>query len=302
MKTRLLLLGVLLAGLAQAQQTEVRIYDGAAPGSETWNWTEKKNNKNAINLMTVYNVVNPTLTVFPADPALATGTSVVICPGGGFHFLSIDSEGNDVAKCLAKKGVTAFVLKYRTARINTDDPFADMMAGIDGPRKQEWDAENKATIPLSMADGRAAIAYVRKHAATYGVDPNKIGIMGFSAGGTVTAGAVFGYNADNKPAFAAPIYAFFPAAMQGNLPTDAPPMFLVCASDDQLNLAPHSVDLYNTWLAAKKPTELHLYAKGGHGFGMNKQNLPSDGWIERFAEWLAQQGFIKPSHTEHANR
>ncbi|WP_420148515.1 alpha/beta hydrolase [Spirosoma sp.] len=284
---------VLLSGMAQAQQKEVRLYDGPAPGSEKWNWEEKKNNKNAIKLMTVFNVVNPTLTVFPADPAVANGTSVIICPGGGFHFLAIDNEGNDAATWLAKKGVTAFVLKYRTAHINTDDPFADMMAGMNGPRKAEWEAENKATIPLTIADGKAAVAYVRKHAAEYGISPDRVGILGFSAGGTVTASAAFNYTADNKPAFVAPVYAYMPDALQSSVATDAPPMFIVCASDDQLNLAPHSVSLYSKWLAAKRPVELHMYAKGGHGFGMNKQNLPTDHWIERFADWLTQQSLMK---------
>ncbi|GAB3709064.1 hypothetical protein GCM10027592_44920 [Spirosoma flavus] len=283
----------LLSGLVQAQQKEVRIYDGPAPGSEKWNWEEKKNNKNSIKLVTVFNVVNPTLTVFPADPTVANGTSVIVCPGGGFHFLSIDNEGNDVATWLAKKGITAFVLKYRTAHINTDDPFADMMAGMNGPRKAEWDAENKATIPLVIADGRAAIAYVRKHAAEYGIAPDRIGIVGFSAGGTVTASSAFNYSAENRPNFVAPIYAYMPATLQGTVAADAPPMFIVCASDDQLNLAPHSVDLYSKWLAAKHPVEMHMYAKGGHGFGMNKQNIPTDHWIERFAEWMEQQGFMK---------
>ncbi|MEZ0542037.1 alpha/beta hydrolase [Fibrella arboris] len=287
---------VLLSGMAQAQQNEIRLYNGPAPGSEDWKWEEKRNNKNAINLMTVFNVVNPTLTVFPADPALATGASVIICPGGGFHFLSINSEGNDAATWLAKRGITAFVLKYRTAHINTDDPFADMMAGINGPRKAEWDAENKATIPLSVADGKAAIAYVRKHAAELGVAPDKIGIMGFSAGGTVTASAAFGYTPENRPAFVAPVYAYMPASLRGTVTADTPPLFVACASDDQLNLAPHSVELYSQWLAAKRPAELHLYEKGGHGFGMDKHNLPTDGWIDRFADWLQLQGFMKAKH------
>jgi acetyl esterase/lipase len=293
MKKALIFL-VLLSGIAQAQQKEIRIYDGPAPGSEQWNWDEKRNNKNAINLMTVYNVVNPTITVFLPDPAVANGTSVIVCPGGGFHFLAIDNEGNEVAKWLAKKGITAFVLKYRTAHINTDDPFADMMAGMNGQRKAEWETENKATIPLVIADGKAAIAYVRKHAAEFKLAPDRIGIIGFSAGGTVTAASAFNYTAANRPDFVAPVYAYMPAALQSEVLPDAPPMFLVCASDDQLNLAPHSVDLYSKWLAAKRPVEMHMYMKGGHGFGMNKQNIPTDTWIERFGDWLNQQGLLKP--------
>ena len=282
---------LLLSGMAAAQTKEIQLYKGPAPGSESWNWEEKRNNKNAINLMTVYNVVHPTLTVFSPEPSIVNGTSVIVCPGGGFHFLSIDSEGNDVANWLIKKGVTVFVLKYRTAHILTDDPFGDMM---NASRKKEWDAENVATIPLSIADGKAAITYVRTHAAEYGLLPDRIGIIGFSAGGTVTASSAFNYTAANRPDFVAPIYPYMPLALQSEVLTDAPPMFLVCASDDQLGLAPHSVDLYGKWLAAKRPAELHMYTKGGHGFGMNKQNIPTDKWIERFSEWLDLLGYMKP--------
>ena len=282
---------LLLPFVSIAQQKEIRLYDKAAPGSENWNWQEKKNNNNAIHLMTVFNVVNPTLTVFLPDGAASNGTAVVICPGGGFHFLSIESEGNEVAKWLAKKGFTAFVLKYRVAHIDTDDPFGDMMAGMNGPRKAAWDAENKATIPLSISDGRAALAYVRQHADEYNIKKNQIGIVGFSAGGTVTASAAFNYDKQNRPDFVAPVYPYMPDALQSDVLTDAPPMFLVCASDDQLSLTPHSVSLYNKWYAAKHPVEMHLYTKGGHGFGMNPQNIPTDKWIDRFYEWLTLMGF-----------
>jgi acetyl esterase/lipase len=288
---KILFVLLLAPWIAGAQQKEVRIYEGAAPGSEKWNWEEKKNNNNAIHLMTVYNVVRPTLTVFSPADSVANGTAIIICPGGGFHFLSIDNEGNDVAKWLAKKGFTTFVLKYRVAHINTDDPFADMMSGINGKRKEEWESENKATIPLSVADGRAAIAYVRTHATEYKIKPDRIGITGFSAGGTVTASAAFNYTKDNRPDFTAPVYAFMPDSLQSDVLPDAPPMFLICASDDQLGLAAHSISLYNKWYAAKHSIEMHLYAKGGHGFGMNVQHIPTDAWIERFYDWLKFQGF-----------
>jgi acetyl esterase/lipase len=285
---------LLISGIANAQEKEIRLYSGAAPGSETWNWPEKQNNKNSIHLMTVFNVSNPTLTLFRPDPAIATGTAIIICPGGGFHFLSIDNEGNEVAKWLVKKGITAFVLKYRVAHINSDDPYGDFLAGIsEGPRKAEWRAETEATIPLCIADGRAAIAYLRNHAAEYGIAPDRIGIIGFSAGGTVTASSAFNYSKENRPDFVAPIYAYMPATLQSEPLADAPPMFLVCASDDQLSLTPQSVDLYNKWLSSKHSVEMHLYAKGGHGFGMNVQHIPTDAWIDRFGEWLGFLGLLK---------
>ena len=290
---RLLVLVVLtaLSISIEAQQKEIQLYNGAAPGSEKWNWQEKNNDVNMWNTKVVYNVVHPTLTIFLPDAALANGTAVIICPGGGFHTLSINSEGYDVAEWLTKKGVTAFVLKYRLVHSLTDDPVKELMSKMG---KKEFDEENSLVIPLSIADGRAAIAFVRKHAVEYGISPDRIGIIGFSAGGTVAASAAFKYSNDNRPDFVAPIYAFMPASLQGEVPKDAPPMFLAAANDDQLGLAPHSVDLYNKWTASKHTVELHLYAKGGHGFGMRSQNIPTDTWIDRFGDWLSVLGFLKP--------
>src|SRR3954466_561984 len=183
---------------AQAQQKVISLYNGQAPGSENWTWNEAENDSNSWRTKVVYNVSRPTLTVFQPDSIMATGTAVIICPGGAFHTLSINSEGFDVANWLVKKGVTCFVLKYRLAHSVTNDPVTEVM-GKWG--KKEFEEENNAVIPLEIADGKAAIAYVRAHAAEYGVSPDKIGIIGFSAGGTVTAAAAFDYTAENKPNF-----------------------------------------------------------------------------------------------------
>jgi acetyl esterase/lipase len=149
-------------------------------------------------------------------------------------------------------------------------------------------------VKLAMGDGLAAIGHVRQHAQDYGVNPQRIGIMGFSAGGTVAASVAHNYSAATRPDFVAPIYLAYNWALKANgVPADAPPMFILAATDDPLRLAPHSLDLYRDWTAAKKPAELHLFAKGGHGFGMKKQNQPTDGWIERFADWLQFQGLLK---------
>jgi acetyl esterase/lipase len=149
-------------------------------------------------------------------------------------------------------------------------------------------------VPLAMADGLAAVGHVRRRAKDYGVNPQRIGIMGFSAGGTVAASVAYNYTAETRPDFVAPIYLAYSWVIKTNgVPADAPPMFILAATDDPLRLASHSVDLYRDWTAAKKPAELHLFAKGGHGFGMKKQNLPTDDWIERFADWLDLQGLLK---------
>jgi acetyl esterase/lipase/lysophospholipase L1-like esterase len=283
---KILVLFIFIASVVQAQQKVIPLYNGAAPGSENWNWDEQfiDANNNMFKTNIVYNVSKPTLTVYAPDASVANKTAVIICPGGGFHLLSINSEGIDVANWLTKKGVTCFVLKYRLIHSTSNDPIQDMMNMIN--KKGESDDQTKTVIAMGISDGREAIAYVRKHAAEYNIDPDKIGIMGFSAGGTVAASAAFNYTADNKPDFVAPIYPFFPDSMQTTVATDAPPMFIVAASNDQLGLALHSIALYNKWLSSKHSAELHMYVQGGHGFGMRVQNIPTDSWIDRFGDWL----------------
>ena len=290
MKNILTGLFLLIFCSANAQKI-ISLYSGAAPGSETWDWQEKEFFSPIFNTQIVYNVTHPSLTVYLPDSVAANGTAVVICPGGGFHTLSINSEGVEVAKWLAKKGVTCFVLKYRLVHSLTDDPVKEMMAGMADQKK--FNEDNTTLIPLAVADARAALIYVRKHAAEFDIATDKIGIVGFSAGGTLAESAAFNYNADNRPDFVAPIYAYVPPEQNINPSTDAPPMFLAAATDDQLHLVPGSLLLYNKWLAANKSVELHLYAKGGHGFGMRKQNLTSDTWIDRFGDWLNQQRLLK---------
>ncbi len=289
-----LLSGILYcAGILTAQQKVIQLYKGAAPGSENWTWNEAESDSNAWHTKAVYNVSHPTLTVFAPDSMSSTGTAVIICPGGAFHALSINSEGYDVANWLVKKGVTCFVLKYRLAHSVTTDPVAEMTAKWGKPAFNE---ENKAVIPLEITDGKNAIAYVRAHVGEYGIDPHRIGIIGFSAGGTVAASAAFNYNSENRPDFVAPVYPYFPPEMVTKIAADAPPLFVVAATDDGLNLAPHSVNLYQQWLTAKHPAEMHLYSAGGHGFGMRVQHLPSDTWIDRFGDWLRVNNYLKLLH------
>jgi len=295
----LVLFFVFFVTVINAQQKVIQLYNGAAPGSENWTWNEAENDNNLWNTKVVYNVSHPTLTVFEPDSKITGGTAVIICPGGAFHALSINSEGYDVAKWLVKKGVTCFVLKYRLAHSVTNDPVKEVM-GKWG--KKEFNDAIKADVPLAIADGKKAIAYVRAHADEYGIDKNKIGIMGFSAGGTVSAAAAFNYTAENKPNFDAPIYPYFPDSLITNIASDAPPMFIAAASDDGLALAPHSINLYQHWLASKHSAELHMYATGNHGFGMRVQHLPSDTWIERFGDWLQQQGFAKETASLNASQ
>ena len=286
-KLLILTLMYCLAISAMAQQKIIPLYHGATPGSENWAWEEKQLDSNLWHTPVVYNVTHPALVVFTAQPEKNTGTAVIVCPGGGFQALSIKSEGTDVALWLKEKGVTAFVLKYRVMHTLTNDPTKEQQSK---PAKQTEDDQN-AIAPLCIADTRAAIAYVRQHAAEFGISPSRIVVLGFSAGGTLAASSACGYTPENRPNYVAPIYAGLDPTP---IPADAPPMFLAAASNDQFGMAPYAIDLYNRWIASKHSAELHLYAKGRHGFGMRKQGIPTDTWIERFYDWLGLQGLLKP--------
>lgn len=289
-KSILLIFAILTITLCIQAQNVIQLYPGKAPGSETWNWSEKTLEKNAWNTTVVYNVATPTLTVYLPAAGRANGTAIVIAPGGGFQVLSINSEGIDVAKWAVEKGITAFVLKYRLNKTESEDPVAEFMQGLSNPANAK--KINDSIIPMCIADGIKAIAYVRTNAKTYGIDPNKIGIIGFSAGGTVTLGATLIYDAISKPNFSAPIYPYATYFKDIKVPVDAPPMFICVATDDSFGFAPSSANLYNTWIKAKKGAELHIFSTGGHGFGMRKQNLPSDQWINLFGDWLGVIGMM----------
>jgi acetyl esterase/lipase len=286
---RIVCVGVFLAIRVGAQEV-IPLYPGLPPGSTAENYPEKAYFSKTWNTEVVANVTKPSLTVFKPSPSLKNGMGVVICPGGGFMALSINSEGNEVAKYLVDRGVTAFVLKYRLAHTGEDatQEFATLFA-----ERQKFHEMLAKIVPLSVADGLAAVTYVRQHAAEWGISPDRVGIMGFSAGGTVTAGVALHYASQGRPAFVAPIYGATELNKDAPVPADAPPMFVVAATDDQLGLAPDSVAFYEKWTGAHKSAELHMYAKGGHGFGMRKQNLPTDHWIDVFADWLELQGWVK---------
>ena len=282
---RLLCMVLSLGAVAAAQ--DIPLYPGTPPGSTPTDYPEKQYFSKAWNTDVVTNVTRPTLTVFKAAPEVKNGTAIVICPGGGFMALSIASEGTEVAKYLAAKGVTAFVLKYRLAHTGEDGTteFGALYAD-----KQKFGEMMKNEVPLAVADGLAAVTYVRQHAAEWGISPDRVGIIGFSAGGVVAAQVAVHYAPEGRPAFAAPIYGG--GSQDITVPADAPPMFIAAATDDSLGLAPESIGFYQKWAAAHKSVELHMYAKGGHGFGMRTQNIPTDHWIDRFAEWLQLQGFL----------
>ena len=288
MKKNIVLLLSLCVGFVTMAQEIIQVPHEKAANVK-WEGDEKAYYSKIWQNNVVTNVSTPTMEVFrPENP---NGAAVIIAPGGGLYALSITSEGTQVAEWLNKKGITAFVLKYRL-----------VPTGEDGVKEITDDATTNPTnvglrvmpvLPYSYADGLSAVKYVRENAEEYKIAEDKIGFMGFSAGGAVTMGVVYNYDESNRPDFIVPVYPWTPVMPVQEVPEDAPPMFVVCASDDPLDLASGSVELYSSWLTAKKPVALHMYSKGGHGFGMKKQNLPSDTWIERFYDWSKTEGIIE---------
>lgn len=283
------LLLLLNIGLAYSQ-VRIPLYSGKAPGSESWDWKEAESSSNGFNTRLVYNVVEPSITAYFPEKSKANGTSVIIAPGGAFHILSIDSEGIDVAKWLNQRGITAFVLKYRVVHILSNDPVKELSTKMQDFNK--LDEINAPVIKLATQDGLKAMEYVRNHASDWGLNPQKIGFMGFSAGGTLTMSVLQTASDANRPNFVAPIYLYKKAVLGTQIPSNRIPIFIAAASDDNLGLATHSVDLYLEWLKAKQPAELHMYVKGGHGFGMRKMNTPTDYWTMDFEHWLHFHQYI----------
>ncbi|KPM46816.1 1,4-beta-xylanase [Jiulongibacter sediminis] len=251
---------------------------------------EKQFYSEAWQTQVVTNVSKPVLMVYEPEEGKKNGTSVIIAPGGGLYGLSINSEGIDVAKWLNEKGITAFVLKYRLVPTGED---GSTEIGVE-MRNSPGTLFRKVAevLPYSVNDGLTAIGYVRTHAKEMGIDPGKIGFMGFSAGGAVTMGVAYNYTKDSRPDFLVPVYAWTTAQPVRTAPQDGPPMLLVCATDDGLGLAAGTIDIYNSWYTQNLTVGLHLYSKGDHGFGMKKQGLPSDHWIERFYDWAVTEKIV----------
>lgn len=235
----------------------------------------------------VRNVTRPTLTLFQpvGKPSPA---SVIIAPGGAFLGLEMDKEGWEVARWFANHGITAFVLKYRTLPTPSDQKlFVTELDKMIAGQKAAF-APPAETPAEALADGLAALRHVRSNAASFGIDPKRVGFMGFSAGGFLTRSLVEKGGAD-RPDFAAPIY---PNMGPMTVPADAPPMFVAIAADDFLLAREKGLPLLDSYRAAGKSIEFHLYSSGGHGFGAGPAGSPKEGWLELIYRWMRTQGML----------
>lgn len=258
------------------------LWPNGAPGSEG------KTGAEAVRIATgdervVSNVHNPSIMPYLPPKGAGLGAALVIAPGGGHRELWTTHEGHNLAKFLASNGIASFVLHYRLAR--------------------EKDSTYKIEVE-SLADTLRAIRVVRSHAAEWGINPARVGVMGFSAGGELAAlAAMWGKEGvtsatdpidrlSSRPSFQALIYPAIPKELK--LSKDSPPAFLACGEDDRQNISQGLPELYLAMKKAGMSAELHVYAGVGHGFGMRTRNTGAvAGWPFRFFEWLDGRGFLK---------
>ncbi len=274
----------------------VALWPGIAPGSDRSTAVETSFVDQGSGELRIRNVVAPTLLPVLPDSPSTSRTAVIVAPGGGFQMLSWEHEGTDVASWLAERGVAAFVLKYRLEDTGaTHEDFeaavarlAERLGGPGGLRSVDPDRLAPAVAPLAAADGAQAVRLVRTRAAEWGVRPDRIGLLGFSAGGFVTTAVALHPDPAARPDFVAPIYG---ASVGGEITEHTPPMFCVVAADDPLCLE-GCLRTFEAWRAAGRPAELHVYASGGHGFGSYRRGLPVDTWFERLVDWMAALGVL----------
>jgi acetyl esterase/lipase len=262
----------------------IPLYPAMKPGKVTERWNRIFGDQRVVR-----NVSVPTLTPVLPNPALATGAAVVVIPGGGFQFVSMDNEGWPVARWLADRGIAAFILKYRTNE-GPDDEKAWMdglMKVMSAPIKP---GERPAVEePRATDDALAALAMVRARSAEWKVDPARVGVIGFSAGAMTALNAVRAADPRARPAWFGFIYG---PMSRVDVAADAPPMFAALAIDDPL-FGSQSFGIVDAWREAKRPVELHVYQRGSHGFGLGARGTTSVGLIEQYRLWLESNGWLK---------
>jgi len=290
-------------GAAAQSPNEIRLWPDGAPGSEDWSIPESVTTSESGDRI-IANVSDPSLSVFLPDPAIATGAAVVIAPGGALRVLGWDNEGVKVAEWLNSKGIAGFVLKYRTLQQDPDaprGPLPGMPAPGAGPREElvfrnananpaPDNAALTEVLEMGVADAEQALRIVRRNAADWRLDANRIGIMGFSAGGGVAVGTALAEKSDASPDFLVSVYG--PSLMDVNVPENAPPLFIAVGAT-HFNVTNGCFALFDAWKAAGKPAEIHVYDQVSAGFGMSKRGLPVDMWTDRLHDWLLARNLTR---------
>jgi acetyl esterase/lipase len=233
-----------------------------------------------------YDVDRPQLVPVPGSlPPNRIAPAVLLVPGGGFLFLSMDNEGFDVARRLDREGVRVFIVKYGTHPVGGFVGFKERIAAV----FQRGERVPSEAAGAAVGDVQAAVRLVRARAAEWHVDPAKIGVLGFSAGAVVTLAAVQANAADARPDFVGLIYG---PTKGGDIPAHAPPLFAAIAADDRFFKA-QDLSLIHGWRQSGASVELHLYSGGGHGFASHPNGTTSDAWFDQFALWLQANGITR---------
>jgi len=310
-RLRLLVLcaAIALCAVAPAHaQTEIRLWPNGAPGSERWSISESVASSPAGERV-ITNVRDPSLTVFLPDPKIATGAAAVIAPGGALRVLAFDNEGVKVAKWLNERGIAGFVLKYRTLQQDPSaprGPLPGMPPPGTAPREElvivnananpaPGDAMLNEVLELAVADTQAAFELIRRHASDWRIDPARVGIIGFSAGGGVAVATTLAAKSGASPDFLVSVYG--PSLQDVHVPEHAPPLFIAVGST-HFNVTNGCLALFAAWRAAGQPAEIHVYDGVSAGFGMTKRGQPVDGWTDRLYEWLVARKLTSRVNTD----
>ena len=287
--------GLLAIAIQAAAQTreEIRLWPGRAPGSEAWTVAETTTRSPAGDRI-IANVSDPTVTVFLPDAAAATGAAVDVAPGGALRLLGWDNEGVKAAEWLNAKGVAALVLKYRTLQTSIAQapggggpvaaaPRQEMTIRNGNANPEPNDERLGEVLRMAVADAQQALRLVRRNAMAWRIDPGRVGIRGFSAGGGVAVGAALAERSDASPDFLVSLYG--PSLMDVNVRPDTPPLFIAVGAT-HFNVTNGCLALFAAWKAGGRPAEIHVYDQVSAGFGMTRRGLPVDGWTDRLHEWL----------------
>jgi acetyl esterase/lipase len=285
---------VVMTSTNAAEPKAIPLYEAPRPTAEGMRELVEKDPQG---LTSIRNVTEPTLTPFFPKTGRANGASVIVLPGGGFMALAWDHEGTMVAKKLAQKGVTAFVLKYRLEK-TPEDKIAltkhslQRISEYEDARAKADPARPNPLRPAALAaaeDAAAAMRLIRSRAKEWKLDPRRVGLVGFSAGAIAALYAATGDG--ERPDYIAAIYG----ALDRPVPRDAPPIFIAASVDDPIMTPPITLALFDAWRAAGRPAELHLFEGGGHGYGLRTTGLSSDHWFDEFLWWMDSRKLFSPA-------
>lgn len=280
---------------AHAQQHRERLYQGAAPGSETWKLAEAEQNTGRG--MTVRNVRDPEISAYLPDPATANGAAVIYAPGGALRLLAMGAEMQDIIARFNERGIAVIVLKYRTLQSVPTPPGQTQAPPAGGGALRRFEIKNANANPapgdeqlamvlrLATADAQEALRRVRSHAAEWRIDPERVGMIGSSAGGGVSIGALLAGAPGATPDFIISLYG--PSLQDVVVPKDAPPLFLATEADHG-PVTDGLVALHSMWKDAGQRSELHIYE-------VPNFSMPVSVWADRAFAWMTEQDILRPA-------